>query len=96
MYRAYLPDDAQLSYLNMHYPDPRESIQVSSKKVPTKASVQEKNLNIKDQSISDNVSSAVDTATEGANAGRLQSVEPNQFKDHFTHTAWDESGTSES
>jgi hypothetical protein len=44
---------------------------VSSKKVPTKASVQEKNLNIKDQSISDNVSSAVDTATEGANAGRL-------------------------
>jgi len=67
MYRAYLPDDAQLSYLNMHYPDPRDSISVSNKKVPTKV----KNLNIKDQSISENVSSAVDTATEGANAGRL-------------------------
>jgi hypothetical protein len=51
----------------MHYPDPRDSISVSNKKVPTKV----KNLNIKDQSISENVSSAVDTATEGANAGRL-------------------------
>jgi len=49
---------------------------------------------MKYQSNSENLSSAVDTATEGA--GLLMSADPNQIKDNLTHTAWDESGASES
>jgi hypothetical protein len=79
----------------MHYPENRDSLSVSNKKhLPKAIEIQENNLKINKQSTSDNLSSAIDTATEGANAARTVSLEQNQIKDNFTHTAWDESGTS--
>lgn len=65
----------------MHYPE--SNLSVTNNRAPSKAlEIQENNLKPNKQSASDNVSSAIETATEGANAARAASVEPRQIRDH--------------